>query len=220
MQEIAAGLGPALADTYTRYLKTHNFHSNVTGPRFRELHLMFEEEYGELWLATDLIAERIRALGEYATATYREFAALSSIAEPEGVPAAEAMVTELLADHEAVVRTGRRARCSRSQKAHPTRSRWTCSRSACKSMRRRPGCCGASDSSRAWSVPQGGCSPGDALTRLNWAKSPRGHSSWRGAFVWPSPIAAHTCDHESAQGAGRVRRGRPCWDSTTATLDT
>ena len=96
-----------LADTYTLYLKTHNFHWNVTGPRFRELHLMFEEEYNELWLATDLIAERIRALGEYAPATYREFAALSSIAEPEGVPAAEAMLTELLAGHEAVVRTAR-----------------------------------------------------------------------------------------------------------------
>jgi len=107
MQEIAAGLGRVLADTYTLYLKTHNFHWNVTGPRFRELHLMFEEEYNELWLATDLIAERIRALGEYAPATYREFAALSSIAEPEGVPAAEAMVTELLAGHEAVVRTAR-----------------------------------------------------------------------------------------------------------------
>jgi starvation-inducible DNA-binding protein len=106
-KEIASGLGRVLADTYTLYLKTHNFHWNVTGPRFRELHLMFEEQYNELWLATDLIAERIRALGEYAPGTYREFAALSSIAEPEGVPAAEAMLTELLGGHEAVARTTR-----------------------------------------------------------------------------------------------------------------
>ncbi|MEZ4503422.1 MAG: Dps family protein [Dehalococcoidia bacterium] len=106
-QTIAAGLERVLADTYTLYLKTHNFHWNVTGPRFRELHLMFEEQYNELWLATDLIAERIRALGEYAPATYREFAALSSIKEPDRVPPAGEMLTELLAGHEAVVHTAR-----------------------------------------------------------------------------------------------------------------
>lgn len=106
-RKIAGGLGRVLADTYTLYLKTHNFHWNVTGPRFRELHLMFEEQYNELWLATDLIAERIRALGEYAPGTYREFAELTSIAEPDGVPSAEAMIDELLAGHEAVARTAR-----------------------------------------------------------------------------------------------------------------
>ena len=106
-QAIAKGLGNLLATTYTLYLKTHNFHWNVTGPRFRELHLMFEEQYNELWLATDLIAERIRALGEYAPGTYREFVALSAIAEPEGALSAEAMVSELLAGHEAVVHTAR-----------------------------------------------------------------------------------------------------------------
>ncbi len=108
-RRIAGSLSRVLADTFTLYLKTHNFHWNVTGPRFRELHLMFEEQYNELWLATDLVAERIRALGEYAPATYREFTALGSIAEPEGVPSAESMVGELLDGHEAVVRTAREA---------------------------------------------------------------------------------------------------------------
>jgi starvation-inducible DNA-binding protein len=106
-KEIAGHLGRLLADTFSLYLKTHNFHWNVIGPRFRELHLMFEEEYNELWLAADIIAERIRALGEVAPATYSEFARLSSIPEPHGVPSADAMVEELLRGHEAVVRTAR-----------------------------------------------------------------------------------------------------------------
>ncbi|MGE0228274.1 MAG: YkoF family thiamine/hydroxymethylpyrimidine-binding protein [Dehalococcoidia bacterium] len=106
---VAEALGPVLADTFTLYLKTHNFHWNVTGPRFRELHLMFEEQYNELWLATDLVAERIRALGEHAPATYRQFLALTSIQEPNGVPDAGAMIEELLAGHEAVARTIRGA---------------------------------------------------------------------------------------------------------------
>jgi len=106
-RDIAKALGRVLADTATLYLKTHNFHWNVTGPRFRELHLMFEEEYNELWLATDLIAERIRALGEFAPATYTQFAALSVIPEPEGVPPAEAMIRGLLEGHETVAVTAR-----------------------------------------------------------------------------------------------------------------
>lgn len=106
-EKVAAGLGRLLADTYNVYLKTHYFHWNVTGPRFRELHLMFEEEYNELWLAVDLIAERIRALGQFAPGTYREFAQLSSIPEPEGVPSAQKMIEELLRDHEAVTDTAR-----------------------------------------------------------------------------------------------------------------
>jgi starvation-inducible DNA-binding protein len=105
---IAAGLAEFLADTYNLYLKTHYFHWNVTGPRFRELHLMFEEQYNELWQAVDLIAERIRALGEIAPGTYRDFSRLSSISEAEGVPEAEAMVGELLRGHEAVARRGRK----------------------------------------------------------------------------------------------------------------
>ncbi|MCC6238550.1 MAG: DNA starvation/stationary phase protection protein [Dehalococcoidia bacterium] len=104
---MAAGLGGVLADTFTLYLKTHNFHWNVTGQRFRELHLMFEEQYNELWLATDVVAERIRALGAFAPATYREFAALSSIREPEGVPAADRMIAELLDGHEAIAQRAR-----------------------------------------------------------------------------------------------------------------
>ncbi|HEY3077390.1 MAG TPA: Dps family protein [Burkholderiales bacterium] len=105
--KIAQGLSHLLADTYTLYLKTHNFHWNVTGPMFQTLHLMFEQQYNELALAVDLIAERIRALGFPAPGTYREFAELSSIAESKGVPAAEQMIRELVAGQEAVVKTAR-----------------------------------------------------------------------------------------------------------------
>ncbi|TOY77629.1 DNA starvation/stationary phase protection protein [Burkholderia pseudomallei] len=106
-KKIAAGLSRLLADTYTLYLKTHNFHWNVTGPMFNTLHLMFEEQYNELWLAVDLVAERIRTLGVVGPGTYREFAKLSSIPEADGVPAAEEMVRQLVEGHEAVVRTAR-----------------------------------------------------------------------------------------------------------------
>jgi starvation-inducible DNA-binding protein len=106
-REIAQGLSKLLADTYTLYLKTHNFHWNVTGPMFRTLHLMFEEQYIELALAVDLIAERIRALGFPAPGTYGEFAKLSSISEEEGVPSAEDMIRKLVEGQEAVVRTAR-----------------------------------------------------------------------------------------------------------------
>lgn len=106
-KKIAAGLSRLLADTYTLYLKTHNFHWNVTGPMFNTLHLMFEEQYNELWLAVDLVAERIRTLGVVAPGTYREFAKLSSIPEADGVPAAEEMVRQLVEGHEAIVRTAR-----------------------------------------------------------------------------------------------------------------
>lgn len=106
-REIANGLSRLLADTYTLYLKTHNFHWNVTGPMFNTLHLMFEQQYNELALAVDLIAERIRALGFPAPGTYREFAALTSIGEPEGVPSATEMIRQLVQGQEAVVRTAR-----------------------------------------------------------------------------------------------------------------
>ena len=105
--KIAQGLSRLLADTYTLYLKTHNFHWNVTGPMFQTLHLMFETQYNELALAVDLIAERIRALGVPAPGTYREFATLSSIKEPKGVPNATQMIRELVAGQEAVARTAR-----------------------------------------------------------------------------------------------------------------
>src|SRR3989338_2906851 len=88
-KEIANGLSKLLADTYTLYLKTHNFHWNVTGPMFQTLHLMFELHYNELWTATDLIAERIWALGVLVPATYAEFSALSSIQEQKGPVKAE-----------------------------------------------------------------------------------------------------------------------------------
>jgi starvation-inducible DNA-binding protein len=107
--QIAAGLSKVLADSYTLYLKTHNFHWNVTGPMFQTLHLMFEQQYGELALAVDSIAERIRALGHPAPGTYRQFASLSSIREEDGVPKALDMVRSLVAGHETVVRTARSA---------------------------------------------------------------------------------------------------------------
>ncbi len=105
--EIVAGLSKLLADTYTLYLKTHNFHWNVTGPMFQTLHLMFETQYNELALAVDLIAERIRALGAPAPGSYREFGQLSSIKEAEGVPPATEMIRQLVEAQEAVVRTAR-----------------------------------------------------------------------------------------------------------------
>jgi len=105
--KIAQGLSRLLADTYTLYLKTHNFHWNVTGPMFQTLHLMFETQYNELALAVDLIAERIRALGFPAPGSYAEFTKLSSIKEPKGVPQAEDMIRELVAGQEAVVKTAR-----------------------------------------------------------------------------------------------------------------
>jgi len=105
---IAENLGQLLADTYSLYLKTHNFHWNVVGPRFRELHLMFEEQYTELAIAVDDIAERIRALGFPAPGTYSQYAELSSIEETQGVPSAEDMIRILTEDNEAVVRTARR----------------------------------------------------------------------------------------------------------------
>ncbi len=104
---IAAELERVLADTYTLYLKTHNYHWNVTGPMFNTLHLMFEQQYNELWMAVDLIAERIRSLGEFAPGSYAQFAALTSIAEADGVPTAEQMLVDLVSGHEAVARTAR-----------------------------------------------------------------------------------------------------------------
>lgn len=105
---ICEGLSHLLADTYTLYLKTHNYHWNVTGPMFQTLHLMFEGQYNELALAVDLIAERIRALGAKAPGSYREFTRLTSITEEDGAPSATDMIRDLLAGQEAVVRTARK----------------------------------------------------------------------------------------------------------------
>lgn len=106
-KEIAQGLSRLLADTYTLYLKTHNFHWNVTGPMFQTLHLMFETQYNELALAVDLVAERIRALGFPAPGSYNEFAKLTSIKEASGVPAARDMISQLVEGQETVARTAR-----------------------------------------------------------------------------------------------------------------
>ncbi len=105
--KVADGLSRLLADTYTLYLATHNFHWNVEGPMFNTLHLMFMEQYTELWNALDEIAERIRALGYPAPGGYKAFARLTSIEEPEGVPEAMKMVEILVKGHEAVARTAR-----------------------------------------------------------------------------------------------------------------
>jgi starvation-inducible DNA-binding protein len=104
---IADGLSKLLADTYTLYLKTHNFHWNVEGPMFNTLHLMFETQYNELALAVDAIAERIRALGHPAPGSYAAYAKLSSIKEETGVPRAEEMIRQLVDGQEAVARTAR-----------------------------------------------------------------------------------------------------------------
>ncbi len=106
-QAIAEGLSRVLADTYTLYLKTHNFHWNVEGPMFNTLHLMFEAQYTELALAVDLIAERIRALGFPAPGSYRDFAELSSVQDAAGRPTALEMIGQLAKDQETVVRTAR-----------------------------------------------------------------------------------------------------------------
>lgn len=105
--KLAEGLSRLLADSYTLYLKTHNFHWNVTGPMFQTLHLMFEGQYNELALAVDLIAERIRALGVPAPATYHEFLKLTVIKEVAGVPSAKEMIKQLVSGQEAVVNTAR-----------------------------------------------------------------------------------------------------------------
>ncbi len=105
--QIAAGLSRVLADSYTLYLKTHNFHWNVTGPMFQTLHVMFEQQYTELAMAVDQIAERIRALGVYAPGSYKKFAELSSIQDEDEVPKAQDMIRRLVEGHETTARTSR-----------------------------------------------------------------------------------------------------------------
>ncbi|MEH6475530.1 MAG: Dps family protein [Sneathiella sp.] len=106
-EAIAMGLSKLLADSYTLYLKTHNFHWNVTGPMFSSLHLMFETQYTELAVAVDDIAERIRALGLKAPGSYAQFSKLTTIKEEGGNPKAEQMILQLIRDHELVIRTAR-----------------------------------------------------------------------------------------------------------------
>jgi starvation-inducible DNA-binding protein len=104
---VAEGLAKLLADSYTLYLKTHNFHWNVTGPMFATLHALFEQQYTELALAVDLVAERIRALDHFAPGSYVQFAHLSSVREETGVPPAAHMIRQLVDGQEAVARTAR-----------------------------------------------------------------------------------------------------------------
>ena len=107
-KRIAGGLSALLADSYTLYLMTHNFHWNVTGPQFNSLHLMFMAQYTEQWNALDIIAERIRALGFPAPGTYKEFVKLATIKEVDGVPKANEMVRHLVMAQEATARTARK----------------------------------------------------------------------------------------------------------------
>lgn len=106
-KKIAHGLARVLADSFKLYQKTHGFHWNIEGNNFRDLHLMLEEQYREIWNAIDIIAERIRALGHYVPATPADFAELSDIQDERGVPNAKAMLEQLVADNEAVIRTMR-----------------------------------------------------------------------------------------------------------------
>lgn len=107
-KQITDGLSALLADSYMLYIKTHNFHWNVEGPMFNTLHTMFMDQYTELWNALDTIAERIRALGEYAPGSYKQFAALTSIEESDKVPKADKMISELIKGHEIVIQTARK----------------------------------------------------------------------------------------------------------------
>ncbi|TVQ79963.1 MAG: DNA starvation/stationary phase protection protein [Bradymonadales bacterium] len=106
-KEIAEGLARVLADSYTLYLKTHNYHWNVTGPMFNTLHTMFETQYTELATAVDEVAERIRSLGFPAPGSYKSYSKLTSIQEEEGTPPAKEMIKNLLSAHETVARTAR-----------------------------------------------------------------------------------------------------------------
>ncbi|MCC5981078.1 MAG: DNA starvation/stationary phase protection protein [Oceanicaulis sp.] len=108
-EEMAEAVTRLLADTYALYFKTHAYHWNVTGPRFHDLHAMFETQYTEMWTATDDIAERIRALGVMAPISYDEITSSASIRPDDKTPKADAMVANLLAGHETVVRTARAA---------------------------------------------------------------------------------------------------------------
>jgi len=116
-KQISDGLNKLLADSYTLYLKTHNFHWNVTGPMFSTLHLLFETQYSELALAVDLIAERVRALGHYAEASYSQFSKITGIKEEIGHPNAEDMIRQLIEGQEQVVRTAREL-LSKCEDAH------------------------------------------------------------------------------------------------------
>ena len=106
-KKVSDALAKLLADTYSLYLKTHNFHWNVKGPMFQTLHLMFEQHYNELWMAVDTVAERIRALGYLAPGSYSEFAKLTSIPEETGDRSAKDMILSLVEGHETVIRTSR-----------------------------------------------------------------------------------------------------------------
>ena len=105
--DMTRALSQLLADTYTLYLKTHYYHWNVTGQMFQTLHLMFETQYNELWLSTDVIAERIRSIGSFSPGTYSDFSKLTKIKEKAELPAALDMVRDLVEGHETVIRTAR-----------------------------------------------------------------------------------------------------------------
>jgi starvation-inducible DNA-binding protein len=108
MSKVADGLAGILADEYTLYLKTHNYHWNVTGPMFGSLHLLFETQYNELALAVDVIAERIRALGKFVPATFGQYSKMSEVKESEEIPSADKMIAELLDAREICAKEARK----------------------------------------------------------------------------------------------------------------
>jgi len=138
---IADGLSRMLADTYTLYLKTHNFHWNVTGPMFQTLHLMFMTQYTETWNAVDMLAERIRALGYPAPGSYQQFAALTRIKDSDGVPNAKEMIRQLVDGQEAVCAP--RAKYCQSPRKRAISRLSICSRRGCKCTNKMRGCCAA-----------------------------------------------------------------------------
>ncbi len=170
-EAIAEGLSRLLADSYTLYLKTHNYHWNVTGPMFSTLHNLFEQEYTELATAVDEIAERIRALGVAAPGSYKQFAELSSVEEETGKPPeAQEMIRRLVTAQEQVVKTAREV-FPLAEEAHdePTADLLT------RFMRRMPGCCGACSTSKAACTGVPTVSPAPAQTAAGVFMS--GHGS-------------------------------------------
>jgi len=107
--KIGQALCHLLSDTFSLYLKTHHFHWNVTGPHFSSLHLLFETQYNELWLAADTLAERIRTLGMFAPGTYQQFSKLSSIEEEPSVPSWQDMIKQLVSGHETLAKSARKS---------------------------------------------------------------------------------------------------------------
>jgi len=175
-EQVVQALSRLLASSYTLYLKTHNYHWNVTGPMFTTLHNLFEREYTELALAVDEIAERIRALGHPAPGSYAEFARLSLVAEAQGVPQAMPMVSQLVEDQQLVTDAARALRQAAPRRAMTPAKTWRCAALRC--TRRTPGCCAA-----IWSNRGAECGE---LARAARRPAAGGRSCRRCMWRWPT----------------------------------